>query len=727
MLYEFRNQTLDANNWFANQSGDPRAALHLNNFAPTFGGPIWKNHTFFFLSYEGMRLDQPFVFRQPVPSLASRQSAPDALEPLLALFPLPNGPSLGDGLAQWTGSFSRPSRLDAGAVRLDQAITSRMTLFARYSDTPSSTEFGATPVNSLDLRTRSGTLGLDIRPRSNLVMELRLNASGTKSHSVWQPAAPDSSPVCYVHGSCDSLVRLSISGVGDVNVGSEGKRGQTQFQAGQNVSLVLGAHSLSFGGDYRRLRPARRDATDLVGVIADSLTNYLQSSDVWTASSPLRDTSGELQEGSVFAEDTWRVAPRLTLTYGLRWEISPGPVPSAPANFLDPVNLSWNTVRQPLWKTDYANLAPRAGFALRPFHGDRTVIRGGFGLYYDSSLSLATDLINDGPLNVSEYRGVNVFVTTQILFGFLPNLRLPLIKQWNASIEHAFDDKDSISLGYVGSSSQDLIRREVAGKGSTSTTWYATATNDGSSTYNALEAHYRRRISHGLQAVVSYAWSHSIDNSSTDSGLYWAGSGLLPAQDRASSDFDIRHVATAGFTYEPAARSLWIRGWALDGMFRARTGFPINVLDEEQYTGIGFENVFRPNVLPGQPIWVKDANAPGGRTINPAAFQSVSNSVQGNLGRNAITGFGMSQLDLALRREFLRDDRRSLQLRLEAYNSLNHPNFADPIRFLSSPLFGQSASMLNLMLGSGSPGSGLAPLYQAGGARSLQIGLRFRF
>ncbi len=171
LLYEFRNQTLDANNWFADQSGDPRAALHLNNFAPTFGGPIWKNHTFFFLSYEGLRLDQPFVFRQPVPSLASRQNASDALQPLLSLFPLPNGPSLGGGLAQWTGSFSRPSQLDAGAVRLDQAITSRMTLFARYSDTPSSTEFGASPVNSLDLSTRSGTLGLDIRPRSNLVME----------------------------------------------------------------------------------------------------------------------------------------------------------------------------------------------------------------------------------------------------------------------------------------------------------------------------------------------------------------------------------------------------------------------------------------------------------------------------------------------------------------------------------------------------------------------------
>jgi hypothetical protein len=87
----------------------------------------------------------------------------------------------------------------------------------------------------------------------------------------------------------------------------------------------------------------------------------------------------------------------------------------------------------------------------------------------------------------------------------------------------------------------------------------------------------------------------------------------------------------------------------------------------------------------------------------------------------------MTQLDLALRREFFHDDRRSLQLRFDAYNACNHPNFADPIRYLSSPLFGQSASMLNMMLGTGSPGSGLAPLFQAGGSRSLQVAIRVQF
>ena len=101
--------------------------------------------------------------------------------------------------------------------------------------------------------------------------------------------------------------------------------------------------------------------------------------------------------------------------------------------------------------------------------------------------------------------------------------------------------------------------------------------------------------------------------------------------------------------------------------------------------------------------------------------------VQGNLGRNAIRGFGMHQIDLALRRQFTPAERLSVEFRLEAFNLLNHPNFADPVRFLSSPLFGESPSMLNRMLGTGSPASGVTPIFQTGGPRSVQLGLRFRF
>jgi len=168
-------------------------------------------------------------------------------------------------------------------------------------------------------------------------------------------------------------------------------------------------------------------------------------------------------------------------------------------------------------------------------------------------------------------------------------------------------------------------------------------------------------------------------------------------------------------------------GWFLSGIWHARTGFPITVQAAEEYVGISFINAFRPDWVYGQPLWVADPNSPGDRRLNPAAFAVQPSGVQGNLGRNAIAGFGMSQVDLALSREFRIRDRAGLQFRIEAFNLSNHPNFADPVKYLDNPLFGQSTSMLNMMLGTGSPGSGLSPVLGSGGPREIQLSLRFHF
>jgi hypothetical protein len=160
---------------------------------------------------------------------------------------------------------------------------------------------------------------------------------------------------------------------------------------------------------------------------------------------------------------------------------------------------------------------------------------------------------------------------------------------------------------------------------------------------------------------------------------------------------------------------------------RARSGFPISVLLNEQYQGISVANAFRPDRILNQPVWIGGASVPGGKRLNRAAFLAAPDGTQGTLGRNSIGGFGMGQVDLALRREFRFQDRKVIQVRVEAFNVLNQANFADPVKFLSSAVFGQSTSMLNLMLGTGSPGSGLSPVLQTGGPRSLQATVRFRF
>ena len=728
----FRNQALDANDWFANQHGDRRASLSLQDFAATLGGPLRRNRTFFFLSYEGMRLSQPFVWRQPVPAMSARENAAAWVQQMLNLFPQPNGAELGRGLAEWTGRFSRPARLDIGGARLDHAITSRLTLFGRYNESPSFTEFGSGPVNMLDLGSRSGTLGLNFRARPDLVFDLRLNASSANSSSRWSQDSSGSGPACFQlvgsSGACDYLARLSIAGVGQVESGPEGARSQSQYQINQTAGWNRGTHSVQFGAGYVRLAPVRRDAASSVSVIASNLNELADWSGPWLATSPATKRLSR-REGN-FCFRRRYLARDLAADAYIRAAMGDQPRSAIQrARLLPRSDARSRAIAATNLAVDLREPGASPRHCLPAHRSGRTVIRAGAGFYFDSSLSLATDLVNDGPLNVSLYRsGRNGIFSTVLRFGFPPDLRLPLVKQWNAAIEHALGDQGVVSIGYVGSSGRNLIRREIGGEGSTETDWLALATNHGASDYHSLLAQYRRRLASGFEALASYAWSHSIDNSSTDAGLYWAGSGLTPDRDRASSDFDVRHVFTAGFTYEtPGAGSRLWRGWALDGMFHARTGFPISVLSAEQFSGVSFENVFRPDLAPGQPNWITDPSAPGGKRINGAAFKPAADSQQGNLGRNALSGFGMSQLDLALRREFSAGERRSLQLRIEAFNALNHANFADPVRFLTSPLFGQSSSMLNLMLGTGSPGSGLAPIFQPGGARSLQIVVRFRF
>jgi hypothetical protein len=736
----FRNDALDANNWFANRHGDKRAPLRFHDFSVALGGPVWRNHTFFFVSYEGMRMRQPFVWNVPVPSLSARYGSLLWAQPLLKMFPVPNGPELGNGLAEWTGGITRPAQLDAGSVRLDHAFTSQITGFARYSDTPSSTEYGSNPMNSLGLRSRSVTGGFTLRVQPMLVFDLHLNASSASATSLWRQNAA-TVPDCSIElatqqflpghaaGICSYLVRFSIAGVGQVVSGSEGLRSQSQYQISPAANWNKGTHSVRFGADYRRLAPIRNDATGALSILADTVYDLATSSNFWDATSPRRYVSAVVSEISVFAQDTWRATPRLTVSYGLRWEINPAPLLRGATRY-DPVTDQSIDVHRPTWPSTYANFAPRFGIAYQPSGSARTVIRAGMGFYFDSSLSLATDLVNDGPLNVSNFQSPrNGIALAQLVFGFTPGLRLPLVKQWNTSIEHAFDGNDIVTAAYVGSSGGGLIRREIGGQGSTNSSLLALGTNNGESQYHSLQAQYRRRLAGGVQALVSYSWAHSIDNSSTDAGLYWAGSGVQLGRDRGSSDFDVRHLFSAGFTYEVSARTRarLMRGWAMDGIFRARTGFPINVLNAEQFMGVSFENVFRPDLVAGQPVWITDPLVPGGRRINPGAFLAAPGSVQGDLGRNALAGFGMSQLDVAVHREFLLGEKRSLQFRVEAFNALNHANFADPVRFLASPLFGQSSSMLNLMLGTGSPGSGLAPVFQAGGPRSLQATVRFRF
>jgi hypothetical protein len=275
------------------------------------------------------------------------------------------------------------------------------------------------------------------------------------------------------------------------------------------------------------------------------------------------------------------------------------------------------------------------------------------------------------------------------------------------------------------------------------------------SDYGGLQIQFQRRLAGGLEALASYTWSHSIDTASAGSPFGNEANagvpGLDPNLNRGASDFDIRHAITAGVTYDiptaklrPFARSV-LGGWSLQSIIQARSAPPVGLYDGESAFSTlfcGFTRI-RPDIAPGQPFYlhgsqcvtVFGAPCPGGKGFNPSAFtppptDSNGNPVrQGNLPRNALRGFGATQWDFAVHRDFPIHEAFKLQFRAEMFNALNHPNFASPVADINNQgQFGRSIQMLGRSLSGNNPGGGaLSPLYQVGGPRSIQLALKMIF
>jgi hypothetical protein len=165
----------------------------------------------------------------------------------------------------------------------------------------------------------------------------------------------------------------------------------------------------------------------------------------------------------------------------------------------------------------------------------------------------------------------------------------------------------------------------------------------------------------------------------------------------------------------------------VDAIYRARSATPVNVVTGAALFGITFPRTGRPDLVPEVPLYVDDPTVAGDRRINRAAFATPPVGRQGTLGRNALRGFPLSQLDFTLRRQFNLTERVYLQFRAEFFNLFNHPNFGDPVNQLNLATFGQSLQMLGRNLGSGGTGGGFNPIYQVGGPRSIQFALKLGF
>jgi len=269
-----------------------------------------------------------------------------------------------------------------------------------------------------------------------------------------------------------------------------------------------------------------------------------------------------------------------------------------------------------------------------------------------------------------------------------------------------------------------LLRRETWLYADPPLTQLSFGAGKGESVYHGLHLFYSRALASGIEARATYSWSHSIDFGSSDSSWFAVAPGQIARADRGDSDFDVRQSLSLAMSYTTAHRSALLRHWTVGALTYVRTAFSVPVLTSEALDGVAAAN-YRPDFVSTVPLWIPDAHLPGGSRLNPQAFAIATD--QGNLGRNAVRGFEAWQTDLSLGRDFRINGALRLNLRAEAFNAFNHAQFADPVQFLSNPMFGEANSQLNLMMGSGSPSSGQAPMLLMGAPRSLQVSVRLSF
>ena len=726
----FRNEKMDANDWFLNRGGLIRPKLRQNDFGGTFGGPIVKDKTFFFLAAEDDPLLSPYSSTSVVPTQAYRNTASPAILPLLNLYPLPNGAIAANGMS---GSFvlgsSVRSPVNAETIKLDQNISSKLALFARYHRAQSET---VTPSvlsanNVLYTNTATATFGATWTVSPRIVDQFRFNFSRASSGTHYDfdsrggTVLPDSSalfPTGYSAGN--AAINMSITdpvlgSSGQVYIGQSEADVQHQYQVTDSISMVQGKHTFTIGGDWRRMAP-------LVNETQDTQTVQIKSAATAQVSmSGLRYGSGQfaLNSLSLYGADTWRVSPRLTLNLGVRWERQPppyattGPQPFAAQNF-DPNNLSLTTLAPagtPPWKTRNTNFAPRLGAAYHLFDkpGFETVVRAAFGIYYDMGVGNALGFIESAPYAVSGTAVVGTYpailsnpsilppavnltppLTSLTLFD--PNLKMPYSLSWNAGVQQSLGRSQSISVTYIGSRGKDLLmdisKTYPANPLISATGVLSEETNLAASWYDALQVQFNRRFARGFQVLASYSLSNSRDLASDETTAWLPGSSIATAMNKGPSNYDVRHGFTAAATWKvPApfanrALKAALGGWSLNPLVRAYSAKPLNPAYTYTVTGVVTYNL-RPDVVPGQPVWLSGSQFPGGKELNIAAFSipQLTNPAQlrqGTAARNSIRGFPASQADIALRRDFRVTERIGLQISGEVYNILNHPNFGNP-------------------------------------------------
>jgi len=825
--YEFlRNDVFDARDTFdyEDRDGDGKAdppVLRQNQFGFTLGGPIRRNRTFAFGSTEALRVRTNETSLVTVPTLAERQGIFDprvvvvrdpatglpfggntiprarwdpVAASLIALWPLPNF----EGSTRQNYLSSPPRIRDRYQhdVRVDHQFTAADRMFVRFSRMDAGDDrFGPLPAPAIGAPSSETSLGRSVGVSlaasethvfgARLLNEVRFGYNSLlvdKQPHVDEFVNEQFGLSVGVPQPVTGLARLTFGGaLGYVPLG-EGtflpnwKISRT-FQLLDNLSIVTGRQTIKIGADLRAIQsdiigaPQTRGIFDFNGKFTGSsfgdfilgMTNTRQSSTFQEGA--LRDRSYMF-----FVQDDVRIAPRLTLNLGVRYELNSPTFDAADRMTTLDMDLfpvvrvvgagerggSWSA--RALVDTDTNNWAPRIGFAYQM--SPRWTVRGAGGVFYGTSggvLGASSRLINNWPI----FRQVTVRSTPTQSAGQLAggldtsilgdeatmpanlnwnvwarDFQLPTIYQWNVSVQRQLAETLVLTTSYVGSSSKHLPRvyninsaylgdprterqRRPAPALGTISFREPSAT----ASYDGLEVTLDKRLARGYQFSLAYTLSHAIDDVQE---LFGAEGGVVQdirnlQNDRGNSAFDRRHRLGASFVVELPFGSgrRWLGdrrvlgaiagGWQLSGIVSMQSGAFYDVEVPDPTTALGVTSSTWRADLVGDPTL--DHPTPDA-WLNRDAFTVPRNPDGtyrfGNLARNALEGPGYANVDAGLTKSIRLGDQKRLQVRWELFNVLNHPSYGLPNANLLSPDFGTIRTT-------------------ASTARQMQFGVKFVF
>jgi hypothetical protein len=823
-LFEFiRNDVFDARNFF-NPKPDQQTALRNNQFGVSFGGRLIRNKTFFFLNYEGQRerVGLNSTARIPDPGEIAALGGPTnpVIAQLLQRNPwgTPNRPlPLFDdtGTPNLFVTTRALNDVDSFIGKIDHSFDKDNLLSGRYYFGTSEQSFplaiqggnvlpGYNTVTPTDVHLVSISY-LKIFS-SDKLNEVRFGYNNFKQGFFPEDSAFDPRSIGLNTGVTNErdfglpFIRIRNDAIGSIasigaNLSVPRARTDVNLHFIDNFSWKMGSHDVKLGYEFRRTDvDAFFDAGYRGRLDFDSLADFLTGT-----LSGGRSAQGESQRQTfqtshaAYVQDMWRVNRKLTVNAGIRWDYFG--VLGEKNDLLSNFDLNQGLIMvgtnglKNLYEPQWSNFSPRAGVAWDVTGKGKTVVRAGWGLFYDAfsqdffvgqlpfntfnpgpaynptgpspilfSFSTIPQILNNVPI-FTDYLDSDVFAVDR-------SLGTPTVQNFNLNLQHELVPNVVWQIGYVGSRGNKLFRYRDINQPVNPAVSTARPFDNGpfapsggtffyvnflettaKSDYNAMQTSLSARGFKGFTAQINYTWSHSIDNAS-DGQDYVANAtqpdnSYRPEFERGNSNFDIRHRFVAAVSYElPNFSKRYPRlgsGWQLNGIWTLRSGSPFHVNFFDDFNGTG-EFFPRPDLV-GNPY--AGTSTPD-NFLNLSAFQ-VPCTLDGggaclpgtyhfgNLGRNSLIGPDYKNLDLSIFKNTKITERVSLQLRAEVFNVLNRPNFASPLLpgfsvdagFNGLDASGRGQGFLPITV---TPDVGIGnPFLGGGGSRNFQFSARLAF